>query len=271
MIKNREYVLWFSKPQRQPYCMGRSTYFPSPSCSAASHQGGFTILELALVLVVIGLILSAVSIGKDLQRNAEQQKIYARFVQGWAVAYNEYFARAGAVVGDIATPHTLKVNAGTTALCDEGTNNTPPNPGDLYALMDAVGIEMPPGRAEGREGRYAYLDSNGNPQEIQVCFQNVAWPDSTDVSLNNKNTMVLFGLTPDLARNLDSTIDGRLDARFGLFRQIVPGVAPCGPCSSGTVSVAWNSNNTNRFGTTNGANLDESQVAVVTAYYRMNQ
>lgn len=239
-------------------------------CRRSAHEQGFTILELSVVLVVIGLILGAVSVGKDLQRNAEQKKIYAKFVQPWAVVYNEYFARTGVVVGDSQTTPTLKVNAGTNVLCDEKASNNA-TAGTLYALMDAVGIEMPPGRAEGVEARYAYLDSNGNPQEMQACFQNVSWPDSSDISLNNKNTMVLFGLTPDLARHLDSIIDGRADARFGLFRQIVPGVVACNPCGSGTVSVLWNRNNTAAFGLANGTAVDESQVAVVTAYYRMSQ
>ena len=237
---------------------------------------GFTVLELTIVLIVIGLILGAVSIGKDLQRNAEQQKIYAKFVQAWAVAYNEYVARAGVVVGDNLAPliPNLKVNAGINILCDEIANSQAAAVDrKLYGLMDSVGIEMPPGRAEGREARYVYLDSNGNPQEIEVCFQNVPWPDSTNVSNNNRNTMVLFGLTPDLARKLDSTIDGRPDARFGLFRQIVPTQqSPCGPCAgSGSVSVAWTPDNRARFGTVGTTNRDEEQVAVVTAFYRMNQ
>ena len=229
-------------------------------CRPSSEDQGFTVLELSLVLVVIGMILGAVSIGKDLQRNAEQQKIYAKFVQPWAVAYNECVARTGVVVGDSETLPTLKVNGDTDILCDEIVTPNNDTPGTLYALMDAVGIEMPPGRAEGREARYVYLDSNGNPQEMQVCFQNVAWPDSNDVSLNNKNAMVLFGLTPDLARHLDSTIDGRPDARFGLFRQIG---------SSGTVSAVWDKNNTEDFGGLTA--VDEDQIAVVTALYRMNQ
>jgi prepilin-type N-terminal cleavage/methylation domain-containing protein len=231
---------------------------------ASPQRGGFTILELSLVLVVIGLLLGAVSIGKDLQRNAEQQKIYAKFVQAWATAYNEYFARTGVVVGDSQLFPTLKVNGNTAILCDElpaPIVNAPP--GNLYALMDAVGIEMPPGRAEGREARAVFLDSNGNPQEIQVCFQNVAWPDSNDVSLNNKNVMVLFGLTPDLARHLDATIDGRPDARFGLFRQATG--LTTGP------SREWDRNNTAEFGNVNNTARDESQIAVVTAFYRMNQ
>lgn len=229
------------------------------------RQGGFTLLEAALVLVVIGLLLGAVSIGKDLQRGAEQQIVYAKFIQPWAVAYNEYFARTGVVVGDDQTSPTLKVNGDETILCDDNSDA----PGELHDLMDQVGIEMPPGRAEGKEDRYIYLDSNGNPQEIRVCFKNVEWPDSNGISLNNKNVMVIRGLNPDLARNLDAAIDGRPDARFGLFREADVLDDPSGSVG-GTASLEWSEDNRVSFG---GAvnNRDEDQVVVVTAVYRMNQ
>lgn len=233
------------------------------------RQAGFTLLEAAVVLVIIGLILGAVSIGKDLHRNAEQEIVYAKFIQPWAAAYNEYFARTGVVVGDSETSPTLKVNASTNILCDDDSGTA----GQLLDLMDQVGIDPPPGRAEGHEDRYIYLDSNGNPQEIRVCFKNVEWPDSTDVSLNNKNVMVIQGINPDLARHLDATIDGRPDARFGLFRQAsgtgTNGVLDPSGSVTGT-SQAWNPDN--RYDFNNIANnYDEQQVKVVTAVYRMNE
>jgi len=240
-----------------------------PMVELENRESGFTLLELALVLVVVGLLLGAVSIGKDLQRGAEQQIIHAKFVQPWATAYNEYFARTGVVTGDSQTSPTLKVNGDETILCD--SNASPSVSGELHDLMDQVGIEMPAGRAEGREDRYIYLDSNGNPQEIRVCFKNIAWPDSNDVSLNNKNAMVIRGLNPDLARNLDAAIDGRPDARFGLFRE-ADGAAgnpdPAGSITGG--STEWSRDNRTNFGG-NTNNHDEDQVVVVTAVYRMNQ
>ena len=57
-------------------------------------------MELAVVLAVIGLIIGAVAIGKDVQRNAEYTKIKNKFVDQWEQAYNQYYQRTGVVVGD---------------------------------------------------------------------------------------------------------------------------------------------------------------------------
>jgi prepilin-type N-terminal cleavage/methylation domain-containing protein len=247
------------------------------------QRAGFSLVELSVVLVVIGLILGAVSIGKDLQRNAEFKKIYGTFVQQWALSYNEFYSRTGLVLGDdLSVGPSLRVNglngtsgtpAVTALLCDE----SPPTTGvtqTLETLMDGVGIEMPPGRAEGREARYVYLDSNGNPMEIRVCFRNIPWYNSDSSggntggkSNNNKNVMVLTGLTPDLARMIDSIVDGRPDARFGSFRGAAEGWASATSFAApgGVAGVRWIATNITAGG------LDEEQVTTVTAYYRMNQ
>lgn len=267
---------------------------------------GFTLVEMALVLVVIGLILGAVSIGKDIQRNAEYAKIKQKFVDQWASAYNSYFVRAGVVLGDSQTAPNYMVNGvdfapttpgtsgsngtmvgvtGPAAICDSTTappNSPITNPvAKLYDEMDRMGVRMPPGRAEGKEARYVYLDSNGNPQEIQICFQ---WNSPTTAS-NSGNVMVISGLTPDLARALDQMIDGKADAQEGMFRQagVLNGTA-------GSAGIEWGTNNTVRLGVTGSATSgatstgtpvsaavtvterkDEDQVITVTAHYKMNQ
>ena len=224
-----------------------------------SKQRGFSLLELSFVLVIIGLIVGAVAYGGNLQRNAVFQKLNNGFVQGWAQAYQAYFVRTGIVPGDNAVTPTLKVNHGVGELCSTA----------LQTAMDAAGVRMPAGRAEGSEERASYLDSNGNPQEVQVCFNNVSWSvvSSTPGSyvVRKRNVMVLKNLTPALARFLDSSIDGKPDARFGRFRQI-------SQAAKTTVGgAAWSLDNRMAFGSTAATNRDESQVAVVTAYYLMDE
>lgn len=259
-----------------------------------ASQGGFTLVEMAVVLVIIGVILGAVMIGRDVQRNAEYTRIKQKFVDQWVVAYNTYSQRLGAPVGDNQSAPRLMVNgfnfAGNSGVLSGGdmASATPPSAicstaagpkmvrdfqsgpeFDLRNLMLKAGVTMPPGRGQGMEDRYVYLDTNGNPQEIQVCFQ---WnPPGTDSG--SGNVMVLTGLTPDLARALDQAIDGKPDAQNGAFRQ--EGVTR----TDGTQfdpGQQWAGNNTQGISdsgnnTVNQDGTDDDQVLTVVANLKMNQ
>ncbi|WP_234266107.1 MULTISPECIES: type II secretion system protein [Hydrogenophaga] len=255
------------------------------------RQSGFTLVELSVVLAVIGLIIGAMAIGKDVQRNAEYTKIKNKFVDQWEQAYNQHYQRTGVVVGDSQIAPRLMVNGSTYGsvptstplsggdmtgadapgrVCDkaEGAGMAGGRDGAATTLRDQMsraGVRMPPGRAEGYEDRYVYLDTNGNPQEVQVCFQ---W-NAPSASDGSGNVMIISGLTPDLARMLDQMIDGKPDAREGRFRQqAVDGTVANAP------GLEWIQNN--KLGIQEGAtdagrNFDEDQVYTVVAIYKMTQ
>lgn len=256
---------------------------------ASGTQRGFTLVEVSLVLLVIGLILGAVSIGKNVQRDAEYAKIKQKFVDQWVGSYNTHFQRTGVVLGDNQMQPRLMVNGDTytgTATLVSGqdmTSVTEPNAichgaaapdlgrsadTTLHAEMDRHGIDMPAGRATGFEDRYAYLDTNGNPQEIQVCF---LW-SKPGTQHGSGNLMILSGLTPDLARSLDQMIDGQADALEGRFRQL--GLTGT---TSNEAGLEWAANNAESqaestlLASGNGDNYDEDQVVTVVAAYKMNQ
>lgn len=265
-------------------------------------QGGYTLVEIAMVLAVIGLIVGGMSIAKEVVREAEYSRIQNKFLMPWKTAYDLYYQRTGTVLGDSQIAPTFMINGfeaqaiGTAGdrpgvaasynntglrICQgRGYENNSVGAGDpaglalqkLHDLFDRAGVRMPAGRAEGQEDRYVYQDSNGNPAEVQICFQ---WNPDKQTS-GAGNAMVIRGLTPDLARKLDQAIDGKADALEGRFRQqnsnsnLTEG-------SSQMPGHEWLANNTYAQGGTEptargrGESRDEDRVALVTAHWLMDQ
>lgn len=226
----------------------------------SAYQTGFTIVELSVVLVVIGLILGTVTIAKSVQRNAVYQRIAGDFVQGWAIAYDRFYDGNGIPPGDNAAAPTGRV---------AGAANTPLCGAALISAMQAAGVSLPQGRTEGVPDRYVYLDSNGNPQEVQVCFQNVAWSEPGAAPgtfvIRQRNVMMLLNLTPSLARLIDNQFDTVVDARFGRLREQAQAA------SVAAASVGWSADDRFAFGQAAPTALDESQVAVMLAYLQMSR
>ncbi|WP_197432958.1 type II secretion system protein [Janthinobacterium sp. B9-8] len=84
-----------------------------------AKQGGFTLVELAIVLVIIGLILGMAFKGKDLIDGAKVKSIAAQYNKVQA-AFNIYFERYGAYPGD-GCPAVIAVGVTTCAGAKSGT------------------------------------------------------------------------------------------------------------------------------------------------------
>lgn len=250
-------------------------------------QGGFTLVEMAIVMVIIALILGAIMIGRDAQRNAEYLRIKQQFINQWELAYNEYYTHRHAVVGDSLSARQGMVNglgfaanggrsggdmtrtAGPNAICEVTPQRNIArgiDTGGLRNFFLGAGIELPNGRAATEEDRYVYMDSKGNPQEIQICFQ---WnPPGTASGAGN--VMVISGLTPDLARSLDQSIDNAIDPAAGRFRQL--GVTAAA-ANAQRLGADWGAFNTDIYsGAASSADTGrDAQVATVVAHYKMLQ
>jgi len=182
------------------------------SDSKYNRQSGFSLVEFAMVLVIIGLIIGMLQVSGNLQRNANYSRLLAQFVLSWRESYNTFMDYATYPPGDTVT-QTFKVN---------GADNDPICEQDLLDEMITVGVEIPYGRARGLEYLDLYRAPDGIQRQMEVCFLHLPdWyvgPDPGDTV--PANVMRITGMSSDLARRMDAAIDGYGDAAWGDFRSV---------------------------------------------------
>jgi len=185
---------------------------------ARAGQRGFTLLEIALVMVVIGVLYAAVTSGTEVLRAAKGQRLLNEFVFAWTEAFLRHVKDVGVVPGDnVSSPkHIILTPGGGRLLC-----NQPGNP-ELSNTFLGNSVSIPTGDAPGEEAARVYQDSRGSPHVLNACMQTTDWsvPGLSVGSFQTKgrHVLVLRGLTTELAAQFDSAIDGRADARYGRFR-----------------------------------------------------
>jgi prepilin-type N-terminal cleavage/methylation domain-containing protein len=89
---------------------------------ATSRQRGFTLVEIAIVLVVIGLLLGAILKGQELIDNSRAKNAINE-VNGIKAAYNGYIDRYKRVPGDDGPLATLTARGGNWAAVTAAGNN----------------------------------------------------------------------------------------------------------------------------------------------------
>src|SRR4051812_26321723 len=82
--------------------MVQYTYYMCPDCSY--KKSGFTLIELSIVLVIIGLITGGILVGKDLIQ-AAQIRATSSQVTKYSAAVNTFRIKYNALTGDIAEPN----------------------------------------------------------------------------------------------------------------------------------------------------------------------
>ncbi len=61
---------------------------------------GFTIIELGIVLLIIGALLAAIMVGRDVVRNAQIKRFHQQFVMKWVSIASSYYDKTGHYFGD---------------------------------------------------------------------------------------------------------------------------------------------------------------------------
>ncbi|MBU1001821.1 MAG: prepilin-type N-terminal cleavage/methylation domain-containing protein [Proteobacteria bacterium] len=61
---------------------------------------GFTLVEMAIVLVIIGIILAGVMKGRDIVRGAQVKQFSQQFAQKWGTVAQTYYDKTGQILND---------------------------------------------------------------------------------------------------------------------------------------------------------------------------
>lgn len=174
----------------------------------ARKQLGFTLVEIAIVLVIIGLLLGGVLKGQEMIENARIKSVVAD-MNGISAAYNSYLDRYRAIPGDelVATmtargwPGTMGATAATSngrmdTLPPATFTNTNPEQAGMWRALRASGL------------------TNGDPLAIagQATMPRAGTGGLIGVSLGAYGltgpTVCVSGLTAKQAAGIDAAIDG---------------------------------------------------------------
>lgn len=107
-----------------------------------SGERGFTLVELAIVMVVIGLMIGAVLKGQAMIDDAKRKR-FVNDMQGISAAYFTYYDKYNAIAGDDASTHgwTLANNGGDGDGLIEGNVATPDNESqDVWQALRYAGL-----------------------------------------------------------------------------------------------------------------------------------
>lgn len=160
---------------------------------------GFTLIEMAIVLIIIGIIIGAVVKGKDVVKSAEQKKLYTQFLREWQTAYNNYYDRTGWILGDTNTAD----NSGTR----DGHASTASS-ANLQSQLQRVGLTVPSAGPGGDPTVWTYVDSQGVQRTLTLRFV-------YDAGLGN--FIRIQTMPADLGMAWDRIIDGAQDGTAGDF------------------------------------------------------
>ena len=196
-------------------------------------RSGFTLIELSIVLIIIGLIIGGVMKGKDLINSADQKKIYNTWVNQWIVTANEYQDRTGNILGDGGSG--APVDNGGSASTNDGRfdNIRLDNTVTVQNKLKSVGLDVPVSNiASTNGGAYNIKGKYATSQAVAYLYYL-----HSNIDNSNSNKLYIVGMPTDVAIAFDKMADGSVDPQHGTFRIYPDDSVTTWPDASTTTTV----------------------------------
>ena len=204
-----------------------------------SLKKAFTILELALVIVIIVLLIAIMAKVNSLIKSTKIKVFYTRCIEKWITKYNDFYSRAGAPLGfPLYTYKDGKVNViSNVPGVDIPYSSKNLNfdfvlrkPSYIISQMQAFGISINETDsicyAPSEKGEQAVIISSGADilvpgETISVCLDSNCSSSNIytlkGVSDKNGVFLVFINLPYDVAIAIDREIDGISNGKKGTF------------------------------------------------------
>ncbi|MEA3353539.1 MAG: type II secretion system protein [Campylobacterota bacterium] len=170
---------------------------------------GFSLIEIGIVMVVIGLIIAAVMKGKDVIKGAETKEVAQNFMGKWVSAadtyydkmgFNPYGTRAMPMIG--ATPNT--------AILMNIPGETDPD-ANVTTTWQAAGIDI----------RNLIKTDTGNPTNAYIAGEYTEDSEVTvdfayaEINERMRNVVIFNDVPVDVAKAFDKLVDSSVDGSTG--------------------------------------------------------
>lgn len=198
------------------------------------RSGGFTLLELAIVLVIIGIILGAVLKGQELINNAKTKR-FINDIKGLAAIQYAFYDRYGRFAGDCDNNGSIDANYLQIDMNSYDNNPNISNPATIQwcynpnnpqanfdhdvAWAELVKAQLFPPAKHTRDivrhafsGPFAFVSVNVPQNNNNQQQQNVTPPPF--------NAVLATQVPCFAAKALDVAIDNSLDATSGSIRKV---------------------------------------------------
>ncbi len=161
-------------------------------------QKGFTLVEIAIVLVIIGILLGGVLKGRELIQNAKISSL-GKSVDEIRAAYNAYQDRYRAYPGD---DKKVDKHISSLAATDAGNGN-----GRIEGAWYWTKDDTPESRKIWKHLRAAGFISGDGSDQPTHSFGNIIGVQWTNIGTGYANVVCLGYLTGDIARLVDTRLD----------------------------------------------------------------